>query len=47
MPLRLFINNKGLAKIEIALGKGKKLHDKRDSLKKKDSDRQLKEMRLG
>ncbi len=47
VPLRLFINNKGLAKIEIALGKGKKLHDKRDSLKKKDSERQLKEMRLG
>ncbi len=39
--LRLFINDKGLAKLEIALGKGKKLHDKRDSIKDKDMKRQL------
>ena len=40
-PLRLFINEKGLAKLDIALAKGKKLHDKRDSLKKKDAQREM------
>ena len=33
IPLRLFINDKGWAKIEIAIAKGKKLHDKRNTLK--------------
>ena len=42
VPLRIFFNEKNLAKIELGLGKGKKLHDKRDSLKKKDADRQMK-----
>lgn len=41
VPLRLFINNKGLAKIEIALAKGKKLHDKRQDLKEKDDQRTM------
>lgn len=41
VPVRLFINEKGLAKLEIALAKGKKLHDKRDSLKEKDMKRQM------
>lgn len=41
IPLRLFINEKGLAKIEIALGKGKKLFDKRDTIKDRDNKRQL------
>lgn len=36
VPLRLFFNGRGLAKIEIALGKGKKLHDKRATEKKRD-----------
>jgi SsrA-binding protein len=36
---RLFINDKGLAKVEIALAKGKKLYDKRDSIKERDMDR--------
>src|SRR5690554_728273 len=36
VPLRLFINDKGLAKIEIALAQGKKLYDKRQDLKEKD-----------
>lgn len=35
VPTRLYINEKGLAKIEIALAKGKKLYDKRDTLKEK------------
>jgi len=41
IPLRLFINEKGLAKIEIALCRGKKAHDKREDLKTKDSKREL------
>ena len=41
VPVSLFINNKGLAKLEIALAKGKKIHDKREDLKKKDAKREL------
>ena len=43
---RIFINARGLAKLEIALAQGKKLFDKRDSIKKKDQDRELKRMKL-
>lgn len=39
--LRLFISEKGYAKLEIALGKGKKEYDKREDMKKKDTQRQL------
>ncbi|TAN12504.1 MAG: SsrA-binding protein SmpB [Chitinophagaceae bacterium] len=42
IPLRLFINDKGLAKIEIGLAKGKKLYDKRESIKKRETDREIK-----
>ncbi|WP_339608853.1 SsrA-binding protein SmpB [uncultured Roseivirga sp.] len=41
VPLRLFITDRGFAKTEIALGKGKKLFDKRDSIKDKDIKRDL------
>ena len=41
VPLRLFITEKGWAKLEIAIAKGKKLHDKRDSLKEKDIQRDI------
>ena len=41
VPVSLFINKKGLAKLEIALAKGKKIHDKREDLKKKDAKREL------
>ena len=41
VPLHLFINNKGYAKIEIALTKGKKNHDKRQDLKEKDTKREM------
>jgi len=41
IPLRIFINERGLAKMEIALAKGKKQHDKRESLKQKDANREL------
>ena len=42
VPLRIFFSDKGLAKIEIGLAKGKKLHDKRDTIKKKDVEREMK-----
>ena len=42
IPLRIFFNEKNLAKIEIGLGKGKKLHDKRETIKQRDSQRELK-----
>ena len=41
IPLNLFINDRGLAKMKIALGRGKKLYDKRESIKDRDSKRQL------
>ncbi|WP_264549566.1 SsrA-binding protein SmpB [Flavobacterium sp. N2820] len=41
VPLRLFTNEKGLAKLEIALCRGKKNYDKRESLKKQDTKRDL------
>lgn len=37
VPLRLFTNEKGLAKVEIALAKGKKLYDKRETIKDRDN----------
>ena len=40
VPLRLFFNEKGRAKIDIALGRGKKLHDKRETEKKRSWDRE-------
>ncbi|MBX2925931.1 MAG: SsrA-binding protein SmpB [Chitinophagaceae bacterium] len=42
VPLAIFFNSKGLAKIEIGLGKGKKLHDKRESIKTRDTQREIK-----
>ena len=41
VPLRLFTNEKGLAKLEIALCRGKKNYDKRESLKEQDTKRDL------
>lgn len=41
IPLRLFINEKGYAKMDIALAKGKKLYDKRETLKDRDNKRNL------
>lgn len=41
VPLRLFLNDKGLAKLEIALVRGKKLYDKRETIKKRDVKRDL------
>ena len=41
IPLRLFINDKGYAKLDIALAKGKKLFDKRETIKDRDNKRNL------
>ena len=41
IPLRVFINERGLAKLDIALAKGKKLYDKRASIKDKDVKRDM------
>ena len=41
IPLRLFINDRGLAKIQITLAKGKKLYDKRETIKDRDNKRKL------
>jgi SsrA-binding protein len=41
VPLRIFINERGFAKLEIALAQGKKEFDKRDSIKERDSKREL------
>lgn len=41
IPLRLFINDKGYAKLDIALAKGKKLYDKRETMKDRDNKRDL------
>lgn len=41
VPLRLFINEKGFAKIRIALARGKKLYDKRETIKDRENKRDL------
>ena len=41
VPIRVYFNERGLAKIRIGLCRGKKLHDKRQDLKKKDADREM------
>lgn len=46
VPLRMFINDRGFAKIEIAIGRGKKMHDKRASMKERDAKRELHRMKL-
>ncbi|MFN3803287.1 SsrA-binding protein [Belliella pelovolcani] len=41
IPVRVFLNDKGLAKLEIALARGKKLHDKRNDIKEKDLKKEM------
>ncbi len=41
IPLELFFNKRGVAKVTLALGKGKKLHDKRDSERERDAAREI------
>jgi SsrA-binding protein len=46
LPLRLFINDRGFAKLEIGLAKGKKLRDKREGIKERDLKRELNRIKL-
>lgn len=46
IPVRLFINDSGLAKLEIGLGRGKKTHDKRESIKERDVKRELNRIKI-
>ncbi len=41
VPLKMFLNERGLAKLQIALARGKKLHDKRNTIKDRDNKRDL------
>jgi SsrA-binding protein len=41
VPTKIYFNNRGLAKIEIGLAKGKKSYDKRETIKKRDVDRDI------
>lgn len=45
VPYRLYLNERGIAKLEIALAQGKKTYDKRDSIKQKDQKRDLARMK--
>lgn len=42
IPLKIFISEKGFAKMEIGLGKGKKIYDKRETIKTREADRDIK-----
>ena len=44
IPLRIFFNDKHYAKVEIGVGKGKKEYDKRETIKSKDVDKEIKRM---
>src|SRR5688572_2496893 len=46
VPTRLFINERGIAKLEIAVAKGKKIHDKRDNIREREAKRELDRMKL-
>ncbi len=43
VPTKIYMNNRGLVKVELALGTGKRLYDKREAMKKRDIDRALRQ----
>ncbi len=45
VPLKMYINNKGFAKVDIALARGKKTHDKRHDIKERDNKRDMERIR--
>ena len=47
VPLHVFITDKGWAKVRIALAKGKKIHDKRETIKDRENKRQLDRVKKG
>jgi len=44
IPLKIYFNDRGFVKVELALGKGKKLYDKRESIKRRETDREMRRM---
>lgn len=42
VPLKIYFNERGYAKMQIGLGKGKKVHDKRETIKQRESEREIK-----
>ncbi|MDE3143849.1 MAG: SsrA-binding protein [Bacteroidota bacterium] len=42
VPLKVFLNEKNLVKVEIGLARGKKLHDKRETIKQRDTEKEIK-----
>ena len=44
VPLRVYLNDRGLAKLELAVARGKKNYDKRDDMAKKDADRKMQQL---
>lgn len=47
IPIKIFINDRGLAKLEIAVARGKKTHDKREGIKERDIKRELSRIKIG
>lgn len=47
IPLKMYFNQRGFAKVELALGKGKKLYDKRQDIKRRDADLAIKRFLKG
>ena len=47
VPLNIYINDRGLAKMEVALARGKKLYDKRESIAARDAERRIQRTKLG
>ena len=47
IPLRLYFNSRGFAKVEIGICKGKKLHDKRSDMKRRDADLEIRRQIAG
>ncbi len=47
IPTKLYFNNRGFVKVELALGKGKKVFDKREDIKKRDIDRDIRRVVRG
>jgi len=41
VPLRIYFNERGLAKVTLALARGRKLHDKRETIKRRDAEREM------
>jgi SsrA-binding protein len=44
VPLKVFFNEKNIAKIKIGIGRGKKEYDKRETIKKRDSEREVRRL---